>query len=114
MPPRRFSSWVYVMLPTLRSTSLAHSHCSSAAAPGPTSSILANDVSSNSAAVVRVASASAPIAGLQCSPAQPRGRRASSVWASATPAPPALGSNQFARSHEDFSPKDAPRAASRE
>ncbi len=76
-------------------------------------SILANDVSSNRAAVVRVAIASAPMAGLQCSPAQPRGRSAASSDADATPAPPAFGSNQFARSHDDFSPNEAPSAASR-
>ena len=48
----------------------------------------------------------APIAGDQISPAQPRGRRASSPWA-------AFGSNQFARSQPDFSPKDAPSSCRR-
>ena len=110
IPPRRFSSCVYVTEPTGRSTSFAHSHWSSSSEPGPETSILANDVSSNSAAVVRVARASAPIAGLQISPAQPRGRSASRS-AAVSPAP--FGSNQFGRSHDDFSPNDAPSASRR-
>ena len=88
--------------PTGTSTSFAHIDCRNATAPGPTISIFANDVSSNRPAARRVASASAPIAGDQCSPAQPRGRRLSSPAA-------AFESNQFGRSQPDFSPKDAPR-----
>ena len=58
--------------------SLAHIRPRNAVAPGPPTSSLANELSSNSPAARRVASASAPIAGDQCSPAQPRGRSASS------------------------------------
>ena len=86
-----------------RSMSFAHIRPRNAVAPGPTTSSLANDVSSNRPAARRVASASAPIAGDQCIPAQPRGRSASSPAA-------ALDSNQFGRSQPDFSPKAAPRS----
>ena len=71
--------------------------------PDPETSILAKLDSSKRAAVVRVAMASAPMAGDQCWPAQPRGRRASSPAAS-------LLENQFGRSQPDFSPNTAPRA----
>ena len=67
-------------------------------------SIFANEVSSKRPARSRVAIASAWIAGDQFWPAQPRGRSASSPSA-------AFGSNQFARSQPDFSPKLAPSAA---
>ena len=92
--------------PTSRATRFAHSRSRSAAAPSPETSIFANDVSSKSAAVSRQATCSAPIAGDQSRPAQPRGRSDSSPRA-------AFGSNQFARSQPDFSPKAAPSAASR-
>src|SRR5262249_29800719 len=72
-----------------------------AAAPSPATSIFANEDSSNRAADSRQAVCSAPIAGDQSFPAQPRGRSASSPAS-------AFGSNQFARSQPDFSPKDAP------
>ena len=99
--------------PTGLSTSFAHSRCRNATAPGPSISIFAKLDSSKMAAACRVASASAPIAGDQCSPAQPRGRVASSAARVDTPAPSSFGVNQFGRSHIDFSPKTAPRAASR-
>ena len=88
MPPRRFSS-CGVGDAADRDGRRRWRTATAAAPPrpDPTTSIFANDVSSNSAAVVRVASASAPIAGLQCSPAQPRGRSASRSAPSATPAP---------------------------
>jgi hypothetical protein len=66
--------------------------------------------SSKSAAVRRVARASAPIAGDQCWPAQPRGLRASSASRLAGPAPASFGVNQLGRSHIDFSPNTAPSA----
>jgi len=53
-----------------------------------------------------VASASAPIAGDQCMPAQPRGRRSGSPAA-------AFDSNQFGRSQPDFSPKAQSSSTSR-
>jgi hypothetical protein len=74
MPPRAFRHCVYVTAPTSRATSLSHSHSISSAAPGPVTSILANDDSSNSPADSRVAACSAPVAGDQPRPAQPRGR----------------------------------------
>ena len=51
MPPRELSSWVYVIVPTPRSTSLAARRPSRSSAPGPTTSNLAKDDSSNSPAV---------------------------------------------------------------
>ena len=78
IPPRAFSICVYVIAPMSRTTRLAQRRSSSAAAPSPDTSILANEVSSNSAAASRQARCSAPIAGDQCLPAQPRGRRPSS------------------------------------
>ena len=60
-------------------------------------------VSSNRPAARRVASASAPIAGDQCIPAQPRGRRRLVARRRRS------SSNQFGRSQPDFSPKAAPR-----
>src|SRR3954454_24231258 len=113
MPPRRLSIDVYTTVPTGTSTSFPHTHWRSAVAPEPSTSSFENEDSSNSAAVVLVARASAPMAGLQCPPAQPVGRVPSSAAGSATPAPDAFGSNQFGRSQPDFSPKTAPRAASR-
>jgi hypothetical protein len=95
-----------VIEPTARSTSFPHIRWRNAAAPGPDTSILANELSSKSPARSRVAAASAWIAGDQCWPAQPRGRRPSSPWA-------AFGSNQFGRSQPDFSPNTAPSAATR-
>ena len=71
---------------------------------------MANDVSSNSAAARRVASASAPIAATQCWPAQPRGRSAASPRVGHA-GPAAFDSNQFGRSQPDFSPKTAPSPA---
>ena len=73
---------------------------------GPETSIFAKDVSSKIAARSRQATCSAPIAGDQSLPAQPRGRSDSSPAA-------AFDSNQFARSQPDFSPKAAPSSASR-
>ena len=70
------------------------------AAPGPATSSFANEDSSNSAARSRVARCSAPIAGDQCIPAQPRGRSDSSPAG-------AFDSYQFTRSQPDFSPKAA-------
>src|SRR5207244_7057067 len=87
--------------PTSRATLLSHNPSRNAAAPSPEISILANEVSSKSAAVRRQALCSAPIAGDQSLPAQPRGRSDSS------PAE-AFGSNQLARSQPDFSPNTAP------
>jgi hypothetical protein len=106
MPPRWFSICVYVIAPTSRATRLSHIRSRKSAAPAPTTSIFAKEVSSKSAAVSRQARCSAPIAGDQISPAQPRGRRLSSPLA-------AFGSNQFARSHPDFSPNDAPSSCRR-
>ena len=106
MPPPSLSSWVYTARPTSPATSFAHSRDSAAAAPGPRTSILANDDWSNSAAASRAARHSAPMAGDQNSPAQPRGRSDSS------PAP-ALEPNQFTRSQPAFSPNSASSAASR-
>ena len=83
---------------------MPHSRWSRSSAPGPTTSILAKLDSSNSPAAVRVAAASAAIAGDQFSPAQPRGRSDSSP-------PEAFDSYQFTRSQPDFSPKAAPSAA---
>src|SRR4249920_2039902 len=90
------------MRPTGTSTSLAHIVWRNATAPGPTISILANEVSSNRPAARLVAIASAPIAGDQYSPAQPRGLSPSSPAA-------AFESNQFGRSQPDFSPNAAPK-----
>ena len=101
IPPRELSICVYVMRPTSRATRLSHSRSSSSAAPGPLTSIFENDVSSNSAAASRQAACSAPMAGDQCMPAQPRGRSASSPAAS-------LVAYQFTRSQPDFSPNTAP------
>ena len=89
------------MRPTSRATRLSHRCSSSSAAPGPLTSIFANEVSSNSAAASRQAACSAPMAGDQCIPAQPRGRSASSPASS-------LASYQFTRSQPDFSPNAAP------
>ena len=80
---------------------MSHSRSSSSAAPGPTTSSFANDDSSKIAAASRHARCSAPIAGDQCFPAQPRGRSDSSPRS-------AFGSYQFARSQPDFSPNAAP------
>ena len=71
------------------------------AAPGPEISIFANDDSSKIAAASRVARCSAPIAGDQCMPAQPRGRSDSSPRS-------AFDSYQLTRSQPDFSPNSAP------
>ena len=106
IPPRGFSICVYVTAPTSRATRFAHMRSRKSAAPSPLTSIFANDVSSKSAAASRQARCSAPIAGDQRRPVQPRGRSASSPAAS-------FGSNQFARSQPDFSPKAAPSSASR-
>ena len=92
--------------PTALSTSFAHIRWRKAAAPGPDTSILANELSSKSPACSRVATASAWMAGDQCCPAHPRGRSPSSPCT-------AFGSNQFGRSQPDFSPKTAPSAATR-
>jgi hypothetical protein len=101
IPPRWLSIDVYVTAPTWRATRLSQRFSRKSAAPEPATSILANDVSSKSAAVSRVARCSAPIAGDQWRPAQPRGRNDSSP-------PVAFDSNQLARSQPDFSPKAAP------
>ena len=100
IPPRRLSICVYVTAPTARATRLSHRCSRNSAAPGPTTSILANEDSSNSAAVSRAARCSAAIAGDQCIPAQPRGRSDSCPQ-------PALLSYQLTRSHPDFSPNAA-------
>lgn len=94
--------------------SFAQSRWRNVQAPGPDTSIFEKLVSSNRPAVRRVARASAPIAGDQCSPAQPRGRRSSSAAGSVTPVPSTFVSNQFGRSQPDFSPNAAPRARRRE
>ena len=105
-PPRGFSICVYVIAPTSRATWLAHMRSRNSGASCPAISIFANEVSSNSAAVVRQATCSAPIAGDQSRPAQPRDRNDSSPrWA--------FGSNQFARSQPDFSPNTAPSSCRR-
>ncbi len=83
---------------------LSHSRSRNVAAPGPAISSFANDDSSNRPARSRVARCSAPIAGDQCIPAQPRGRSDSSPSA-------ALDSYQLTRSQPDFSPNAAPCAA---
>ncbi len=106
IPPRGLSICVYVTWPTSRATRLAHSPSRNSAAPGPVTSSFANEVSSKSAADSRQARCSAPIAGDQIFPAQPRGRSDSSPAAE-------FDSNQFARSQPDFSPKEAPSSASR-
>jgi hypothetical protein len=104
IPPRRLSICVYVTLPISRATLFAESRSRNSAAPGPVTSSLANEDSSNSAAASRQARCSAPIAGDQCFPAQPRGRRDSSPAA-------AFASYQLTRSQPDFSPNAAPCAA---
>jgi hypothetical protein len=101
IPPRRLSICVYVTLPTSRATWFAVSRSMNSGEPAPVTSSFANEDSSNSAAASRHARCSAPIAGDQCIPAQPRGRRASSPAA-------AFASYQFTRSHPDFSPNTAP------
>jgi len=68
---------------------------------------LAKEVKSKIAADSRHALCSTPIAGDHSRPAQPWGR---SDWSPEVP----LGSNQFTRSHPDFSPNAAPRSFSRE
>jgi hypothetical protein len=65
IPPFALSICVYVIAPTSRATRLSQSHSSSSAAPGPATSIFANDDSSKSAAASRHAACSAPIAGDQ-------------------------------------------------
>ena len=92
---------MYVIWPTSRATWLSQRDSRKAAAPSPETSILAKLVSSKSAALSRQARCSAPIAGDQSRPAQPRGLSDSSPAA-------AFGSNQFARSQPDFSPNAAP------
>ncbi len=77
-----------MIAPTSRATRFAQSRSRKSAAPSPETSIFANEVSSKSAAVSRQARCSAPIAGDQSRPAQPRGRSDSSPRA-------AFGSNQF-------------------
>ena len=103
---------MYTIEPTGRSMSLPATDWRNAQAPGPLTSSLANELSSNTAAAWRVASASAAIAGDQWRPAQPAGRRASSAARPPNRGSSALGSNQFGRSQPDFSPKTAPSAAS--
>ena len=100
IPPRELSICVYVIRPTSRATWLSQSRSSSSAAPGPAISSLENELSSNSAAASRQAACSAPIAGDQFCPAQPRGRSPSSPAA-------AFESYQLTRSQPDFSPKNA-------
>src|SRR2546430_2133699 len=78
------------MAPTARATRLSHIPSRNSAAPRPRTSILANELKSNSAAASRQARGSASIAGDQSLPAQPRGRSASSPRA-------ALGSHPLAR-----------------
>ena len=90
-----------MIFPISRATRFAVSPSRKAAAPAPDTSSFANEDSSNSAAVARHARASAPIAGDQWRPAQPRGRSASSPAASFT-------AYQFTRSQPDFSPNTAP------
>ena len=106
IPPRLFSIDVYVIAPTSRAPSLSQRCSRKAGAPSPETSIFAKLVSSKSAAVSRVAPCSAPIAGDQSRPAQPRGRNDSSPRA-------VFGSNQFGRSQPDFSPNTAPSCSSR-
>ncbi len=101
IPPLGLSICVYVTCPMSRATRLAQRPSRNSAAPGPVTSSFANEVSSKSAAASRQARCSAPIAGDQIFPAQPRGRSDSSPAA-------AFDSNQFARSQPDFSPKEAP------
>ena len=93
-----------MILPGSRATRFAVSRSRKAAASGPETSSLAKEDSSNSAAVSRQARASAPIAGDQWRPAQPRGRSDSSPAA-------ALASYQLTRSQPAFSPNAAPCAA---
>src|SRR5438034_1077958 len=62
-PPRGLSICVYVIAPTSRATRFAHSRSRKSGASLPAISIFAKEVSSNSAAVVRQAVCSAPIAG---------------------------------------------------
>ena len=78
IPPRSFSICVYVTRPTSRATRFAQRRSRKSAAPAPVTSSFANDDSSKIAAVSRQARCSAPIAGDQCLPAQPRGRSDSS------------------------------------
>ncbi len=93
-------------LPSARSMRLAQRRSRNAQASAPETSSLANELSSNSAARSRQARCSAPIAGDQISPAQPRGRSVSSPAA-------AFDSNQLARSQPAFSPNEAPSSCSR-
>ena len=106
MPPRWLSIWEYVTVPGGRSIRFAQIRSRNAGAPGPETSIFEKLDSSNSPARSRVAMCSTGIAVDQCSPAHPRGRRSS--WE-----PSSFETNQFARSHPDFSPKTAPCSASR-
>ena len=108
MPPRRSSSCVYTIDPTGPVDVVARDPLQERAGARPATSSLANDVSSNSAAAGRVASASAAIAGDQWRPAQPRGRSASSASRPPNRGSSAFGSNQFGRSQPDFSPNTAP------
>ena len=107
MPPRAFSICVYVIAPTSRATRLSQSRSSSSAAPAPEISIFANDDSSKSAAASRQASVLGADRG-RPEPARPaaRAQRLVARWA-------AFGSNQFARSQPDFSPKTAPSSCRR-
>ncbi len=97
---------MYVTRPTSRATRFAQSPSRKSAAPAPVTSSFANDDSSKSAARSRQATCSAPIAGDQSFPAQPRGRSDPSPSA-------ALGSNQLARSQPAFSPNAPPSSVSR-
>ena len=101
IPPRSFSICVYVIAPTSRATLLSQRCSRKSAAPAPETSIFANDVSSKSAAGLASGTVLGADRGRPEPPAQPRGRSDSSPAA-------AFGSNQFARSQPDFSPKAAP------
>jgi hypothetical protein len=101
IPPRGLRSCVYTTVPTGRSIRFEQRRSRNASAPCPSTSIFEKDDWSNSATASRAARASTSIAGDQFSPAQPRGRRASSPR-------PAFDSYQLTRSQPPFSPKDAP------
>src|SRR3954453_1775765 len=73
MPPRSLRRCLYVTSPTPRATWLSQTRSRKAAASGPVTSILANEVSSNRPALVRVARCSTTADGDQSRPAPPRG-----------------------------------------
>src|SRR6185503_3459295 len=90
------------------SISLLHKLCRKSNAPGPSTSSLEKDVSSNSPATSRVARVSAAMAEDQLSRAQPERSGIEAALESFS-----FGANQFGRSHPPFSPKTAPRSCKR-